>query len=92
MKERPIVFKPEMVRAARRGDKTQTRRVGEESSCMVIRDGLTDSGVNVAKDGNQWYAFGADFIDLQSSTAGWGSTPQDAAEDYIERMEKGLPA
>lgn len=42
-----------------------------------------DSGINVIKDGNEWAAYGPDFINIQESDVGFGSTPADAVRMYL---------
>jgi hypothetical protein len=39
--------------------------------------------VIIKKDGDCWCAHDVDFIDLQSSTAGFGVTPEEALSDYL---------
>ena len=41
-------------------------------------------------DGSAWCAHGNDFIDLQSSIAGFGNTPAEAVGDYIAARLKQL--
>lgn len=46
-----------------------------------------NTGVNVMKDGNKWFAHGVEFINLQESISGWGKTPREAVEDYLKELE-----
>lgn len=42
-----------------------------------------NTGVQVFKDGDQWCAVNADFINLQESNAGFGAVPQDAVDNLL---------
>jgi hypothetical protein len=45
---------------------------------------MNDQTYQVFKDGSSWCAVGADFINLQESDAGFGSTPVEALEDLLD--------
>lgn len=40
-----------------------------------------NTGIQVKKDGNAWFAHNADFINLQVSVSGWGKTPGEAVDN-----------
>lgn len=41
-----------------------------------------NTNIRVMKDGNAWCAHYSDFIDLQESKAAFGSTPQEAVDNF----------
>lgn len=43
----------------------------------------------VKLDGDSWFAYGPDFVDIQESTVGWGDTPNEAVECYRARLKEG---
>lgn len=46
-----------------------------------------ESGIQVKKDGNQWCATQADFINLQESPAGFGDSPKEAIEALLLEVQ-----
>ena len=45
-----------------------------------------NTGMQVFMDGDTWCAVGKDFIDLQSSNAGFGNTPQKAVDELYKSI------
>lgn len=45
-----------------------------------------NTGIQVRKDGSLWCAFGEDFINLQESDAGFGTTPDQAVIEYRKQL------
>lgn len=54
---------------------------------MTKREKDADITVIIRKDGDAWFAHGPDFIDLVSSDAEFGSTPEEAATKYLRLIE-----
>lgn len=53
--------------------------------CCKAHGGPGPDDIRFVRDGNQWCAFAPDFINLQESVAGFGST-QDEAEADLKRI------
>ncbi len=43
-----------------------------------------NTGIQVVKDGNAWWAHDADYVDPMESIVGWGSNPGEAVIDYFK--------
>jgi hypothetical protein len=48
----------------------------------------TSEGYHLFKDGDTWLAVGPEFVDLQHSPAGFGSTPQEAVRVLQAELRK----
>lgn len=61
-----------------------TRSSTNSSPSVGNKPAWWDTNMNVKLDGDQWCAYRDDFINLQESISGWGSTPDKAVDDLIE--------
>jgi hypothetical protein len=48
-----------------------------------------DTGIQVVKDGDSWFAHEVNFVNIEVSIVGWGKTPNEAVIDYLREEKKG---